>query len=327
MKRFLFIGIIFGISLAQEPVRSEIVDRIVAIVNDKVITLRQLKLAENSILQSNFRRSGEGSSPTIDQTKLLQELIEERLLIQIADKSGITVTEEELGIALEDIKKRNKILTDTKLKDVVTAEGQSWEQFLDEIRKQIKIVKLINREVRARVTLDEAEVQDYYDKNKDVSQIRQEKARVRHILFSIPENAGDQIIESVREKAEAILDQIKGGQDFIEAARLYSDDSSKEQGGDLGVISKGQMIAPLDEAIFKLNSGEISELIRSPLGFHIVKVEEKIQEDTETLEKIKEQIRNVLFQRKVQALYKEWMTKLKSEAYIEIKNLSQETRD
>jgi len=315
MKRFLFIGVISGMMLTPGLTNGEIVDRIVAVVNDKVITLRQLQLAENSFLQN---RPGSSAS-SVDPSKLLEELIEEKLLTQMADKAGITVTQDELNVALEEIKKRNKILTDTRLKEVITSEGQTWDQFLEEIRKQIKMVKLVNREVRSRVTIDEAEVRDFYEKNKGSSQ---EKVRARHILFSIPENADDQAVETVRKKAEALLSQIKEGLDFAEAARQYSEDPSREQGGDLGVISKGQMIAPLDEVIFNLKPGEVSQPIRSNLGFHLVKVEERIGGEAPASEDVKEQIRNLLFQKKAASLYKEWITKLKSEAYIEIKDLS-----
>lgn len=318
MKHTLLLaGILSGILLTSGLVKGETADRIVAIVNDKVITLRQLKLAEFSALQ-NKPQGSEGKF-SVDQAKLLEDLIEEKLLIQIADKAGITVTEDEVNMALEEIKKRNKISDDAKFREAVTREGQSWEQFLDDIRKQIKVVRLVNREVRSRVTVDEAEVRDYYEKTKDSSGPPQEKVKVRHILFSVPEWASQQMDESAKKKAEEVLAKIKGGLDFAEAARLYSDDPSKERGGDLGVVSKGHMINPLDEVIFSLKPGEVSQPVRSSLGYHLIKVEEKVDVEAEALEASKEQIRNLLFQQKVEALYKDWIKKLKSEAYIEIK--------
>lgn len=318
MKRILvFIWILSGILFTSSLVKGETADRIVAIVNDKVITLRQLKLAEFSALQNRPQNSEEKFS--VDRAKLLEDLIEEKLLIQVADKAGITVTEDEVNTALEEIKKRNKISDDAKFREAVTQEGQSWEQFLEDIRKQIKVVRLVNREVRSRVTVDEAEVREYYEKHKNSSRPPQEKVKVRHILFSVPEWASAQMDENAKKKAEDVLAKIKGGLDFAEAARLYSDDPSKEQGGDLGVISKGHMINPLDEVIFSLKPGEVSQPIRSSLGYHLVKVEEKINVEVEALEAAKEQIRNLIFQQKVESLYKDWIKKLKSEAYIEIK--------
>jgi peptidyl-prolyl cis-trans isomerase SurA len=318
MKHTLLLaGILSGVLLTSGLVKGETADRIVAIVNDKVITLRQLKLAEFSALQ-NKPQDSEGKF-SVDQAKLLEDLIEEKLLIQVADKAGITVTENEVNTALEEIKKRNKISDDAKFREAVTREGQSWEQFLDDIRKQIKVVRLVNREVRSRVTVDEAEVRDYYEKNKNSSGSPQEKVKVRHILFSVPEWASQQMDENAKKKAEEVLAKIKGGLDFAEAARLYSDDPSKERGGDLGVVSKGHMINPLDEVIFSLKPGEVSQPVRSSLGYHLIKVEEKVDVEAEALETAKEQIRNLLFQQKVESLYKDWIKKLKSEAYIEIK--------
>ncbi|HWP45905.1 MAG TPA: peptidylprolyl isomerase [Candidatus Limnocylindrales bacterium] len=318
MKHTLLLaGILSGILLTSNLVKGETADRIVAIVNDKVITLRQLKLAEFSALQ-NKPQDSEGKF-SVDQAKLLEDLIEEKLLIQVADKAGITVTEDEVNAALEEIKKRNKISDDAKFREAVTREGQSWEQFLDDIRKQIKVVRLVNREVRSRVTVDEAEVRDYYEKTKNSSGPPPEKVKVRHILFSVPEWASQQMDEDAKKKAEEVLAKIKGGLDFAEAARLYSDDPSKERGGDLGVVSKGHMINPLDEVIFSLKPGEVSQPVRSSLGYHLIKVEEKINVEVEALETAKEQIRNLLFQQKVESLYKDWIKKLKSEAYIEIK--------
>jgi peptidyl-prolyl cis-trans isomerase SurA len=319
MKRILFISIISGVLLSPGFVRGEVADRIVAIVNDKVITLRQLKTAEYSVLQNRPRNSGNQAAPLIDRTKLLEDLIEDRLLTQTAESAGIAVGEDELSAAIEEVKRRNRILDDEKFKETVLSEGQTWEQFLEEIRKQLKVVKLVNREVRSRVSVDEGEIQDYYQKNKSSFEASREKVRARHILFSVPDWASDQMDQDTRKKAEEVLAQIKNGMNFIEAAKQYSEDASKDQGGDLGVLSKGQMITPLDEVIFNLKPGEVSQPIRSSLGYHLVKVEEKMGGEETASEAVKEQIRNLLFQKKVESLYREWMTKLRSEAYIEVK--------
>ncbi len=313
-KVLLCIAIIGGgVSIAS----AEIVDKIVAVVNRKVITQYQVQQTEKQFLAQKTLSSDE--NPEARREKLLNFLIENELIRQTAEESGILVDDEELNAALADIKKRNNILLDEQLKEVVLRqEGKPWEEFLDGIREQIKIAKFMNREVRARVEITEKEVEQYYESNADRIEQTPATVQIRHILLEVDNNATDSEVQAVRAKAEQFVRELRAGADFAAFARQHSEHPSSETGGELGRFEQGKLAAPFDIA-FTMEVGEISEPKRSENGFHIIYVQEKTGGSQATYEKVKPAIRQRLFEEKSNDLYQTWIAELKEQAYIEIK--------
>lgn len=313
MKLFSNIIITIGvISCFAASTSAEIVDRIVAVVNHKVVTQYQLQQANQTLLQRGTDTS------QIKEGAVLNFLIEQELMYQEAEQADILVTDEELNNALEYIKQQNNILSDEQFKAALGQEGKTWEEFQDELRKQIQIDKIINQEVRSKVNVTDAEIEAYYQNNLDQFEQKPSSVHVRHILLNIPDNASGADVQQIQAKAEQIVQQLREGADFTTMAKEYSDHPSAQSGGELGTFETGELASPYDTA-FNLNAGEVSDPIRSAKGFHILYVEEKISGGQATFEGVKPQIQAKLFEESTSRVYEEWIAKLKEKAYIEIK--------
>ncbi len=316
MKFFSKLSVfIVVISCISTSVYAEIVDRIVAVVNRKVITLYQLQQAQKAFLQE-ARLSGDAEQA--GQEKVLDLLIEDELIRQKAEEEGILVTDDEFNAALSDIKQRNNLVSDDQLKEALGQEGKTWQEFFEEIRSQIKMAKLVNREVRSKIEITEDEVETYYQTHTDLFEQSPPTVRVRHILLKVRENADEAEIQMIKAKAAQLVQQLRAGADFAALAKEYSEHPSAQSGGELGTFKKGELAPPFDIA-FGMEVGQISDPVRSEFGFHIINVQEKFSGDQVTYETVKPQIRSKLFEEKVSELYRKWVAELKEEAYIEMK--------
>jgi peptidyl-prolyl cis-trans isomerase D len=150
------------------------------------------------------------------------------------------------------------------------------------------------KDFRDQVKLDDQEIEYYYEDNQDQF-TRERQIRARHILFSVPSDASAEQEEKVKEKALSVLEKAREGQDFSELAKKYSEDiSTRDQGGDLGYFQKGRMIGAFEEAAFNMEKGQISDLAKTPYGYHIIKVEDIREESIKDLEEVRDQISDIL---------------------------------
>jgi len=295
-------------------VSAELADRIVAVVNRKVITEYQLQDAEQQFLAQTGGASQLSSEER--RQKVLNVLIENELIRQKADDMGILVSDEELNAALYDIKQRNQILSDEQLKNVILQEGRTWEEFLEGIRNQIKIAKLVNREVRSQIEISEEEVERYYQTHQNEFEQETPSVTVRHILLPIQENATAAEIQNVQAQAQQLVQELRAGDDFADMAKQFSQHPSAQNGGILGTFREGELAPPFDMA-FNMEEGQISDPVRSDMGYHIIFVEKKTGGQQASYEKAKTAIRRKLFEEKSAQLYQKWIEKLKETVYIE----------
>jgi peptidyl-prolyl cis-trans isomerase SurA len=293
-------------------VSAEIVDKVVAIVNRKVITQYQLEQATQTFLQA-------GRDPAqVTREKVLNFLIEQELISQEAENTGILITDDDLNSAIEYIKRQNNLQTDDELKEALGNEGKTWEEFLNEVRKQLKIEQVISQKVRAKVEVTDAEVEAYYQENRERFDQAASTVHVRHILLEIPGNADETRIHQLQQQAQQLVQQLREGADFAEVAKVHSDHPSAESGGELGTFKQGDLAPPFDIA-FTMEAGAISDPVRSDKGFHIINVQEKMSGEQVVYEQVKTQIQNALFEEKTNQRYEEWIAELEERAYVEIK--------
>lgn len=315
MKGLKKSGVIMMIvSALTLTVTAEVVDRIVAVVNKTVITEFQIQQTQRKFLEEGAPEAA------LKHDAVLNFLIEQELVLQEAQNKGIVVTDEELNNALENIKQQNKLTSDEDLKQALASQGMIWTEFLSDIRKQIQLAKTVGQEVRAKVSMADAEVDAYYQEHQEefARPAAESGALVRQILLTVPENADAAQIEQIQLEAEALVKQLRDGADFAEMARIHSQHASAVSGGELGTFQPGQLAAPFDIA-FSLQSGAISDPIRSDKGFHIITVQKASSGEPEDVLRIKAQIREALFDKKAQQQYTEWIATLKDKAYIELK--------
>ena len=290
-------------------------DRVAAKINNEIITLSAVE--ERVVL---LRPKYRDSSISISEEDLLSEavnmIVEERLQIQAGKKLGFVVDEDAVGAAVRDIENKNN-LSEGQLEEMLSREGRSIKSYKDHIRDQIMVSKVTRFEMGNRLKISDKSILNYYKKHqKDFWD--DTKVSVRHILFIVERGASEDIRKSKLLQAQKVLKEIRKGRDFSELAIEYSEDVSASSGGDVGVVSRGKMVAEFEDAVFKLKSGEVSDVVETEYGYHIIKADEVFPGKTLSLGDAKERVRQILTLQKQQKVYKEWIEELKKSAFIEV---------
>jgi len=299
---FLFIP--EGLRAAEE------IDKIVAVVNDDLITLSELKEKEKKI---NTKPDSLDASQ--DERQVLEQMIEQKLLEQEAKKMGISVTDREVDAAIEGVKKQFN-LTDEQLNEVLKKQNLTLETFREQWRTQILGNKVVGTQVKGQIAVTEDEIKKYYEENYGEIQTGKE-VRIAHILitFDSPDEE-----EKARDLAFEIAKQAKEGEDFGELAKRYSKDTlSAERGGDLGYFKKGDLVESLEDTIRDTPVGRIVGPIKSPEGYHVIKVLDRRDSGHNSIDDVREEIRQTIYRQKAEKALKEWIEDVKKTAYIEVK--------
>ena len=267
---------------ADKPVAQEI-DHIVAVVNDDVISYTELEKRMHLVKQQLQRRQAKLPPDDVLRKQILEQLIMERLQLQVAERVGIRVDDESINKVVSNIARENH-LTLEQFRDVLASEGYNFADFRNNIRKDITINQLRKRRVENRVTVTEQEVDNYL-----ISMANQrgsnDEFHLGHILIGVPEAASPQQIQAAKQKAETILARLRLGADFAETAIAESGGQRALEGGDLGWRKAGQMPTLFAETVINMRVGDISDLIRSPSGFHIIKLlDRRTTEQRHTIE-------------------------------------------
>ncbi|WDP88227.1 MAG: SurA N-terminal domain-containing protein [Desulfobacter sp.] len=291
-----------------QPAAAEVVDRIVAIVNNEIITLSELNTATRSYRQNieASQNSEERKKELISQLEkdMLQKLVENSLTVQEAEKFGIKVSDEDIDIAVENFKKANN-LDEERLERGLAAEGLTMEEYRDKMKSQIRQTMLVNRAVRSKIIITDEEVAQYYDAHKDEFQ-GNTKYRLRNIL--------------TRKKTEmdTVMEKLKSGVAFGDLAKVYSIGSNAPEGGELGLFDISSFSEEIREAVQPLKKGEHTPVLNTGSTFQIIFVEDIESEGDNTLEQAKEKIQNILYRAQGEKLFKKWMASLKENAHIKL---------
>jgi peptidyl-prolyl cis-trans isomerase SurA len=318
-KLFTLIFLICSIGILSAAAQAEVIDGIAAIVNDDVITSRDVAKAA-ALLAKDAEKKGQ--SVPADQSQIrvtaLNQLIEKKLIDQKIKELNIKVGDDELRQTIEDVKKQNNI-SQENLVSALQAQGISFEQYKTQLREQLERMKLMGQEVRAKIQVGEKEIRDYYDANRK-KYGEEEVFRARHIFFRVNKDASAEEIERIKTHAQQILQEAKSGKDFAELARKYSDDpQAAKDAGDLGTFKQGDMLPAIEETVDKMKAGEISGLVSTPAGFHIIKLEERSFGNAKPFDAVKGEIEDQLYKMKSEERFNQWLAELRKGAAIEIK--------
>lgn len=251
------------------------VDAIIAVVNNEVITRNELR---NRLLIVEKRLSSQGVAlPPRAQLmrQMLERMIVERAQMQLAKESGIRVEDSTLDRAIARMAEQNK-LSPQEFRTQIEGDGIAFAQFREDIRGEIIMQRLREKEVINKIQVSDSEVDNYLTSGSDAPQV-QEELRLAHILVRIPENATPEQIAARRARAEEALRIVRSGGDFQQNAAIYSDSDEALKGGELGWRSRDRLPQLFSDAIKDLKAGEVSNLIKSANGFHILKVLDKRQ--------------------------------------------------
>jgi peptidyl-prolyl cis-trans isomerase SurA len=262
--------LIAGSAVAQSRSRIPIeVDRIVAVVNDDAITLHELQ-SRMVTVERQFRGQGNQLPPRdILMRQLLERMIVDRVQLQFAKESGLQVSDGELDAALRRVAEGNRMAL-PDFKAALEKDGVSWPKFREEIRGEMLISRLRDREVESRITISEGEVDNYLANPKNAS--GEVLVNLSHIVIRVPEQADPGQLMRIAAKAKQALDQVKRGDDFAKVAASFSDAPDGLSGGSMGMRPLDRLPTLYADAVQKMNPGDVSDIMRSPAGFHIVKL-------------------------------------------------------
>ena len=254
---------------ATKPVAKEI-DHIVAVANDDVITHTELEKRMRMVKSQLQQRQAKLPSDEVLRKQILEQLIMERLQLQVAQRVGIRVDDETINKVINNIAQENKFTLE-QFREVLAREGYDFADFRQNIKKDITITQLRKRRVENRVTVTEQEVDNYLISmaNRRGSN---DEFHLAHILIALPEAASPDQIQAAKQKAETVLNQLRLGADFAETAIAVSNGQKALEGGDLGWRKGGQLPTLFSDTVINMQVGQLSGLIRSPSGFHIIKL-------------------------------------------------------
>lgn len=265
---FLLAGLL---AAPQLQARSQVVeaDRIVAVVGSDAITFSELQARLQSAL-AQLQRQGTPLPPQeVLERQMLERMIIDRAQLQAAAELGLRVDDQQLEQTIARIAANNK-LTLAQFKAALQKDGIPYARFREEIRDEITISRLRDREVDSRLVISDAEIDNFLTQAGTSGQL--EEYQVAHILMRAPESASPEQLQKLKTKAEGLLKRIRNGENFAELAAAYSDAPDALQGGNLGWRPLDRMPGMFAEAAAKLQPDGVSELLRSPNGFHIVKL-------------------------------------------------------
>jgi peptidyl-prolyl cis-trans isomerase SurA len=318
--RFLFPIALFLLFYGLISPGEAVVDRIVAVVNQEIITLSDVEKGSHLLQEEILTEDRLERRQRVQEIfrKVLERLIDEKLIDQEAKKSGIKVPSKEIEGAIEEMKRRNG-LDQENFERFLTAEGLTLEGLKKEIEKQLLRTKVINWAVKVEPKAGEKELREFYQEHIDRYRVNQ-SYRISHILFLVPKDASLERSREIRKKSLEVLERIRGGEDFGEMALLYSEDpSSRKDRGDMGYFKKGELLPALERETVRLQVGEVSGLIRTEFGYHIIKLLNRKGGEPPPFEEVKEKVRADYYDREMEKAFQQFLSKLKEKSVIEIK--------
>lgn len=322
-QKFIFLSFLFFIvpltSFAED--HQQLVDRVVAVVNKEVITQSEFEVLFRPIYEQ-VRKAYQGPDLQRElediRLKLLNQIIEDKLVYQEAQKLGITVSDAELEEEIATFKQQ--FPKGIEFEKEMEQSGITMADIEKRFRERLAIEKLHHSLIRGKVVVSPAEVEQYFKEHLEEF-AQKERAKVFCITLRKGEEAVKKGImdEGVKKKAESLLNDLKQGADFEKSAKQYSQDTHAAQGGLVGFIEKGDMVNNIDQVLFSLPAGSLSDILETEYGYHIFKVAEKQPAFKKTFEEAKEEIIDKLFRIQAHKQFVEWMDGLKKKSYISIR--------
>ena len=252
---------------------SESLDKIITVVNDDIITQNELSAEIDFIIKQLRQQNRPIPRESVLKEKMLDRLIEKRLQLQLAEKAHINIADETLDNAILNIASQNNMSL-SQFRDALENDGYAYAKYRNIIRDEITINQLRQRQVVNRINVTEQEAQDFLA-NKALQGNYNDEYRVAHILIEVPEAASSDQVQLAKQKAQGVLEKIVNGEDFSQMAAAASDGQKALEGGDLGWRKLGQLPVLFSNVVTTMEINDVSTLIRSPSGFHIIKLTDK----------------------------------------------------
>lgn len=317
-KPLLLAATILSLASAM-PVSAEIIEAIVARVGDRIITRSQydarLREADFEIEQTSTSAEEAARRKAALRSELLDDMLSELLIKDRADRLGITVTPKDVDDAVERLKVQYGIESQEQFEESLQQAGLTLEQMRQRLRDTLTSNAVLSRELRSRSEISDKELKARYEREKDRYKLP-ERAELSEIVITIPEGAEEIVANQRRALASEVANQAKQGAAFDALAREFSESPTKSDGGKLGTVSKGELLAEIDKPIFSAEEGSILGPIETRFGYHIIRVDKRIAAETPGFEAIKDKLRESAGQETFERDYQAYLETLKNEAFV-----------
>ncbi len=313
---------LFALTLLSLPLTADtVIEEIVARVNNDIVSRSEFQQSREQVLAELKQRYGAQAEQmfAIQEKDVLRDLIDQLLLVQRGKDLGINPDTEVIK-RLDEMRKQMGLETLEDLEKQAEQQGVSYEAVKANIRDNLITQKVIGQEVGSKILITQEEAQQYYqDHQKELA--RPEQVRLSEILVAIaaPDAQGGDPAAAAEQKARELREQIAKGASFEEVARKNSSGASAEQGGDLGYFERGKLAKELEDKTFSMQVNEVSDVIRTKQGYILLKVTEHQQAGVAPFKEIEPRIHEALYFQKLQPAMRTYLTKLREEAYIDIK--------
>ena len=285
---------------------AQVEDGIVAIVNSDLIMLSEVKrelAPERERIQKEYRGDGLARRLKTAEYMALTSMIERKLQLQEAKAHGVSVTDQEVKQAVQQMKQQGKTIDDTNPADIKDA------------REQLTLFRVFDREVRSKVMVADSDMKRYYQEHRDRFALSEEYTLSQILIRPrSPNDAAD-----AREKVREVMTRLKQGESFEDLALRFSDGPNASRGDRLGLVRQGDLLPGIERGISNLVPGGTSDMIETSEGFHIVRMEDKKPKQFRPYEQVRTEIQGLVFQQKSEDAFQSWLADLKNKAYIEIK--------
>ena len=294
-----------------------VVEDVIVRINDQIINRSDLERSLQQLGTENQQNQANPQESTDRQKNLLRDMIDQQLLLSRAKEMGLNADAEVIR-RLDDIRKQNRLDSMEDLEKAARQQGVSFEDFKANIKNGILTQQVVRDEVGRHLQATQGQEQVYYNAHKDEF-TQPEQIHLSEILVPTPPDATDAVVAQAQAKAEDINAKIKAGGKFDDLAKTYSGGPTASQGGDLGLFKRGALAKVLEDQTFSLPAGGVTAPIRTRQGFVILKVTERQEAGVPQLKDIEPQIQEAMYMQAMQPALRTYLTKLREEAYIDIK--------
>ena len=315
-----FVFSIADFSFSVQAADAVVVDRIVAVVNDDLITLFDLDQSfqpyEENIKALGYTSERERETLFKLRTDLLSRLIERKLTDQVIKKNNLEVSEQEINTALERIKE-GRSLTDEDLRAELAQQGLTLEEYRKNLKQQLLRNKLVNREIKSKIVITEDDISNYYNAHRE-NYAGEMKYHIWNIFIRPSQFADSSTQRLALEKMEAVVTKLTQGQSFESLAVEEPDSPMAPQGADLGLYRLDELSPQLQKAVKDMKAGDYSPILKTEMGYQIIYVQKIVETDSKSVAEVKSEIQETLYNEAVDNKFQTWLKDLRKRSHIKI---------
>ncbi len=316
VKSCILLLIGFGIIMMSLLAFAAIIDKVIVVVNDEVLTQREFDRAFAPV-EAEFKKNlqGEELKERLEEARkyFLENIVNSKLAVSLAKQDKVEIDEAVLQERINKVK--GYYDTNEEFLQALNEKGTNLSEFEKEVREKMLAQKILEKEVSSKINVTPSEIQEVYGKNKDKFVVP-EGVKVRGIMVRKKEVSSQ---NEERRKIDAILEEVKGGRDFAELAKEKSEGPYADRGGDMGFVARGSVLKEIEDAVFPLKKGEISPVVETKIGYHIFLAEQIEEPRTLELKEVSDYIKEQIFNRKFGQELSKWFADKRKNAYISYK--------